>query len=152
MLKRLVEITGQPGGAKTLRLALRGAPAPVLTLAAYGYMAELCRQAALSLAYDHEVFVELITPELLSPFDSAPLLASLRKTGRLLTVEEGSLTSGWGAEVAAQCAEAIGPALRQTRRLGGRDFPIPASVTLEEAILPGVDDILRLACAMVKNR
>jgi acetoin:2,6-dichlorophenolindophenol oxidoreductase subunit beta len=143
--------TGQPGNPETLRLALRGAPAPVLTLAAYGYMAELCRQAALRLAYEHEIFVELITPELISPFEAAPLLASLRKTGRLLTVEEGSLTSGWGAEVAAQCAGAMGPALRQIQRLGGRDLPIPASIPLEEAALPGVNDILRLACAMVNN-
>lgn len=142
---------GEPGGVETLRLALRGAPPPVLTLAAYGYMAELSRQAVLRLAYEHEIFVELIVPELLSPFDAAPLLDSLRRTGRLLTIEEGSLTSGWGAEVVAKCAGAIGPGLRQAQRLGGRDLPIPASVPLEEAVLPGVDAILDLAYAMVNN-
>jgi acetoin:2,6-dichlorophenolindophenol oxidoreductase subunit beta len=144
-------VPGQPGSPETLRLVLREAPAPVLTLAAYGYMAEVCRQAALRLAYEHEIFVELIVPELLSPFEAGPLLTSLRRTGRLLTVEEGSLTSGWGAEVVAQCASAMGPALRQIQRLGGRDLPIPASIPLEEAALPGVDDILRVVCAMVNT-
>ena len=40
----------------TYRLALKGAPAPSLTLTAYGYMAELARQAQLKLAYEHEIF------------------------------------------------------------------------------------------------
>jgi pyruvate/2-oxoglutarate/acetoin dehydrogenase E1 component len=137
-----------PGGAKTLILGVRGAPPPLLTLTAYGYMAELCRQAALQLAYQHEVFVELVVPERLSPFDIQPLLSSLHKTGKLLAVEEGSRTLGWGAEILARSVEALGPNLRSARRLGALDLPVPASMKLEEVVLPGVGDIIRQACAM----
>jgi pyruvate/2-oxoglutarate/acetoin dehydrogenase E1 component len=139
----------KPGGPETITLTLHGAPPSILTLTAYGYMAELCRQAALRLAYEHEIFVELVVPEQLAPFEINPLLTSLRKNGRLLVVEEGSLTLGWGAEVLARCFETLGPELRLARRLGAQDLPVPASARLEEAVLPGVEDIIRLACAMV---
>ncbi len=140
---------GKPGGVETVTLALHDAPPPVLTLTAYGYMAELCRQAVLRLAYEHEIFAELVVPEKISPFEITPLLASLHKTGRLLAVEEGSLTLGWGAEILARCAKSLGPELRHARRLGALDLPIPASMKLEEAVLPGVDDILRTAHSIV---
>ncbi|OGO72164.1 MAG: hypothetical protein A2Z49_11430, partial [Chloroflexi bacterium RBG_19FT_COMBO_56_12] len=46
--------------APAYSLTIRGAPPPTLTLAAYGYMADLAQQAVLRLAYDHEIFTELI--------------------------------------------------------------------------------------------
>jgi pyruvate/2-oxoglutarate/acetoin dehydrogenase E1 component len=141
--------TGIPDGPETFTLSLRGAPPPVLTLSAYGYMAELSRRAALRLAYEYEIFVELVVPEQLSPFVIDPLLTSLQKTGRLLTIEEGSLTMGWGAELLARCTEELGPRLHLARRLGAQDLPVPASASLEEAVLPGVDDIVHQARAMV---
>jgi pyruvate/2-oxoglutarate/acetoin dehydrogenase E1 component len=144
-------VSSIPGGPETITLALRGAPPPVLTLTAYGYMAELCRQAAWRLAYEHELFVELVVPDQLSPYTIDPLLTSLQKTGRLLAIEEGSLTMGWGAELLARCAEVLGPQLHLARRLGAQDLPVPASPSLEEAVLPGVDDILHLACSMLNN-
>ncbi len=133
----------------TYRLTLRGAPAPSLTIAAYGYMATLARQAATRLAYEHEIFAEIIVPTQLSPVDDALILESARRTGRLLTVEEGTLTLGWGAEIAARAAETLGPSLRAVRRLAAADLPIPASLPLEESILPQVEDIVaaaRMAC------
>jgi pyruvate/2-oxoglutarate/acetoin dehydrogenase E1 component len=75
-------------------------------MVAYGYMAELCRQALLRLAFEEEIFAELFIPTQLAPFQLDPVLDSARRTGRLLTVEEGSLTSGWGAEVVA-CFPAV---------------------------------------------
>ncbi len=133
----------------TYRLRLRGAPPPDLTIAAYGYMASLARQAATRLAYEHEIFAEIIVPTQLSPVDDAAILDSLRRTGRLLTVEEGTLTLGWGAEIAARAAEALGPALRSTHRLAARDLPIPASVPLEARILPQVEDIIAAGSRLV---
>lgn len=143
----VVETTGSPA-APAYRIFLRGAPQPRLTLAAYGYSAELCRQAQLQLAYEDEIFVELVVPTQLAPFDLSPVLDSARRTRRLLTVEEGSLTLGWGAEVLAQAAEST-PALLSAGRLAARDLPIPASPILESAVLPGVDDILRAVKKMV---
>lgn len=128
--------------APTYLVTVRGAPPPYLTVTAYGYMAELARQAQLRLAYEHEVFVELVVPTSLTPFPCEPLLASLERTGRLLAVEEGTRHLGWGAEVLARSVEALGGHLRHARRLAARDLPVPASRPLEEAVLPSVEDII----------
>jgi len=123
-------------------LAIRGAPGATLTIVAYGYMAELARQACLKLAFEKEVFSELIVPTQLAPFQMDAILDSARRTGNLLVVEEGNLTSGWGAEILARLMENSGSSVRGARRLAARDFPIPVSPPLENAILPGVEDIV----------
>lgn len=135
--------------AAAYRLRLRSAPPPVFTLAAYGYMADLARQALLELAYEQELFGELVAFNRLAPYDIKPVLESARQTRRLLVVEEGSLTLGWGAEVAARAAEALGPRLSVVRRLAAADLPLPASAPLEQAVLPGVADIVTAAKKMV---
>jgi len=63
----------------------------------------------------------------------------------LLTAEEGSLSLGWGAELLAQAAQALGARLRSARRLAAQPVPIPASGPLEAAVLPGVDEIIQAA-------
>jgi pyruvate/2-oxoglutarate/acetoin dehydrogenase E1 component len=131
----------------TYCLHLKGAPAASVTLTAYGYMAELARQAQLKLAYEYEIFTELVTPTRLSPFDVSIQAESARQTGRLLTIEEGALTLGWGAEILARTAEIL-PGVKM-RRLAALDRPVPASPTLEKAVLPQVDDIISSVRKMV---
>ncbi len=87
------------------------------------------------LAFQHEVFGELLVYTQLSPFDPSPLLDGLKQTHRLLTVEEGTRSLGWGAEVIASALEALGPGLH-AGRVASRDLPIPAARTLEAAVLP----------------
>jgi pyruvate/2-oxoglutarate/acetoin dehydrogenase E1 component len=140
--------------APTQTLRLKGASSPVLTLAAYGYMAELAREALLRLAFEHEIFCELIVHSQLAPFapDGAleqPLQNSLQKSQRLLAIEEGSYTLGWGAEVLARAAQAFGGKLKAAQRVAAADTPIPASVPLEDQTLPSVDDIIANALKMV---
>ncbi len=135
--------------APNYSLMLRGAPVPDLTIAAYGYMAELALTAIKQLAYEYEIFAELIVLTQLSPFDLTPLLASARRTRRLLAVEEGTFTLGWGAEVLARSVESLGTHLHQARRVAAKDSPIPASTVLEELMLPGVDDIISAAQTMI---
>ena len=136
-------------GSPTYKLTIKGAPEPRLTIAAYGYMAELARQAALDLAFEQEIFVELIVPTQLAPLDDAAILESARKTGRLVVVEEGTLTLGWGTEVIARVTEVLGSGLKVARRVAAWDLPVPASGVLEELVLPGVDDILQAVQKMV---
>ncbi len=140
--------------ANTHSLRLKGTPAPVLTIAAYGYMAELAREALLRLAFEHEIFCELVVPTQLSPFaaDGAvdnPLQQSLQRSRRLLAVEEGSYTLGWGAEVLGRAVQAFPGELKAAQRVAAADEPIPASVPLEDQALPGVDDIIAAARRMV---
>jgi pyruvate/2-oxoglutarate/acetoin dehydrogenase E1 component len=135
-------------------LKLKDAPAPKLTLTAYGYMAELARDAMLKLAFEHEIFCELVVPSQISPFEPEgrldPTLAqSLQRSWHLLAIEEGTYTLGWGAEVLARAAQAMPAQLKAARRLAAADQLIPASAPLEEAALPSVADIVATAQEMV---
>jgi len=132
---------------RTLEVA--GAPTPVCTIAAYGYMSELCLDAVKKLAYDHEVFCRLVIPTRLTPFHTEFIEESVQETGRLLIVEEGTITMGWGAELTARVAEKLSVKLEKVSRVGANDTPVPAAASLERHTLPQVDTIvdavLRLA-------
>jgi pyruvate/2-oxoglutarate/acetoin dehydrogenase E1 component len=141
------EVDGIPLSS-SFTLSLKDAPPPSLTLLAYGYMAELGRQAIYQLAYEQEIFCELVIPTLLAPCSIQPALDSLKRTGRLLVVEEGTLTLGWGAEILARTSEALGPALKAGRRVAAREVPVPASGSLEDQVLPGVADIAAAAARL----
>jgi len=150
----LEEFISKDSYAPAHLLRLKGAPAPALTMTAYGYMAELAREAMLRLAFEHEIFCELLIPSQLSPFEpdgalDAPLAASLERSQRLLAIEEGTYTLGWGAEVLARAAQAMPVQLKAAHRVAAQDVPIPASVPLEEMALPSVDDIVAAAQRMV---
>jgi pyruvate/2-oxoglutarate/acetoin dehydrogenase E1 component len=133
----------------TYQLNVSGAPPPSLTLAAYGYMAELARQAALRLAYEHELFCELVVPTQLAPMDAEAVLQSAGRTGRLLVLEEGGLTLGWGAEVLARAVQVFGRRSLVARRLAAPDLPLPAATQLEALALPGAEQIIQAAINMV---
>ncbi|MEX2161881.1 MAG: transketolase C-terminal domain-containing protein [Anaerolineales bacterium] len=140
--------------APTHTLRLKGTPASSLTLVAYGYMAELAREALLRLAFENEFFCELVVPSQLSPFGAegrldAALQASLETSGRVLAIEEGCYTLGWGAEILARAAQVFAGQLKAAQRVAAADCPIPASAPLEEAALPSVQDIVDAALKMV---
>lgn len=148
------EFQGTNSYAPIHLLKIKAAPAPKITLTAYGYMAELAREAMLKLAFEHEIFCELVVPSQLSPFEpeghlDSTLAHSLQRSGRLLAIEEGTYTLGWGAEVLARAAQAMPGQLKAARRLAAADRPIPASAPLEEVVLPGVADIVAAAQQMV---
>ncbi len=134
-----------------MRMSVRGAPPPTVTLTAYGYMAELTRQAMIRLAYDEEIFAELIVPTRLAPFDIDALMKSLSHTGRLVAVEEGGRTLGWGAEILARVMEAGNSRPISACRVAARDLPVPAAPSLESAILPQIEDILTAVRKVVKT-
>jgi pyruvate/2-oxoglutarate/acetoin dehydrogenase E1 component len=123
---------------------------PHVTLATYGYNFELARAAALELLMEHEIFAEIVLFSQLSPFDLEPLFESMARTRRLLTVEEGTLTLGWGAEVVARVAER-GTVLSGycARRVAALDLPVANARTLEDAILPSQETIVEAALELV---
>jgi pyruvate/2-oxoglutarate/acetoin dehydrogenase E1 component len=140
------------GGLDTpdFTLSIRGAPAPNITIAAYGYMAELARQAILRLAYEHEIFAELVVPTQLSPIKTDAISQSTTRTGALLTVEEGTYSLGWGAEIVSRVAESNSGSSVRLKRLAAKEYPIPASRPLEESVLPGVEQIIQSAVALTR--
>src|SRR5262245_9006118 len=85
--------------------------------------------------------VEVVVLRTLRPFDLETILASVRKTNRLVVVEEGPLTGGWAGEVLASVTEHALGHLDDAWRIATPDTPIPYSPPLEDAFLPGPDRI-----------
>jgi acetoin:2,6-dichlorophenolindophenol oxidoreductase subunit beta len=87
------------------------------------------------------VSVEVIDLRTLRPFDIETVLTSVRKTNRIVVVEEGPLTGGWAGEVLASVTEHALGYLDDAWRIATPNTPIPYSPPLEEAFLPGPDRI-----------
>ncbi len=143
------ELTNSPSYPTTYLLKVRGAPPAALTLAAYGYMADLARQAQLKLAFEHEIFTELVIPTRLAAFDIDPILESVSRTHNLMVIEEGTLSLGWGAEILARIGETDDLKVNHLKRLAAKDSPVAAASALEESTLPGIEDITQLGRRMV---
>jgi 2-oxoisovalerate dehydrogenase E1 component beta subunit len=116
-----------------------------LSVVTYGSMVHHAFEAANRLSAKG-ISVEILDLRTLLPLDREAILASVRKTGKLMIVHEATRTGGIGGEVAAIVAESAfdrldGPILRVT----APDTPVPFSVPLEEAFLPNVDKIAAAA-------
>lgn len=106
-----------------------------VTVVATGYT----RRKALSAAeqLEREISVEVIDPRTIQPLDLETIVASVRKTGRLLVVHEAPTCCGIGAEIVRRVvAEAFHYLDAPPQVLGGADLPMPFSPPLEQACLP----------------
>jgi pyruvate dehydrogenase E1 component beta subunit len=92
---------------------------------------------------------EVIDLRTLRPMDTDTIVASVKKTGRIVTVEEGWPQSGIGAEIAARVmAEAFDYLDAPVTRVSGRDVPMPYAANLEKLALPSVADVIAAAKAV----
>jgi 2-oxoisovalerate dehydrogenase E1 component beta subunit len=113
-----------------------------MSLIAYGSSVHLGRQAADELEED----IEVIDLRTLCPLDRETVLASARKTGKVLIAHEATRSCGVGAELSALIAEEAFEDLdAPIRRLTAPDVPIPFSPPLEQAVLPQLDQ-MKEAC------
>ncbi len=120
-------------------------PGTDVTIAAWSWMCVEAERAAATLARE-EIEAEVIDLRTLNPLDMETLAASARKTGRVLLVEEGPLTGGVAAEIAARLAEtAAGALAAPVRRLALPDCPLPAAKSLESVLMPNAESIAAAA-------
>jgi pyruvate/2-oxoglutarate/acetoin dehydrogenase E1 component len=87
------------------------------------------------------VSMEVVDLRTLRPIDIDTVVASVRKTNRVVVVEEGPLTGGWAGEVLACVTEQALGHLDDAWRIATPNTPIPYSPPLEDAFLPGADRI-----------
>lgn len=86
---------------------------------------------------------EVIDPRTMVPFDIDTIVASVKKTGRLVTVHEAHKTAGFGAEIAAQVTENAFKYLDCAPiRLGAKACTLPFNIKLENAVVPQVSEIV----------
>jgi pyruvate dehydrogenase E1 component beta subunit len=87
--------------------------------------------------------IEVVDPRTLVPFDHATILDSVRRTGRLVVVDEANLSCGVAAEISAIVAEEGFEFLRAPIiRVAKPDVPTPFSKPLEDAITPTADKVI----------
>jgi pyruvate dehydrogenase E1 component beta subunit len=116
-----------------------------VTIVAFSLMVGLAMQAAEELA-KRGIEAEVINLRTLRPLDIGTIVASVRKTNRLVTVEEGWPYAGIGAEVAMQVIEAAFDDLDAPPvRVHGADVPMPYAANLEKLALPRLEQVVEAA-------
>jgi acetoin:2,6-dichlorophenolindophenol oxidoreductase subunit beta len=117
-----------------------------LTIVALSALVHDALAAADRLAAEHGIEAEVIDPRTLVPLDLELIVASVERTGRLVVAHEAVEHGGFGAEIAAQVQSAAFDFLdAPVTRVGAPFAPIPFSAPLEDAYLPGADEIVAAA-------
>ena len=113
-----------------------------VTILAHLRMVYVAQEAADKLAKEG-ISVEIIDPRTIKPLDIDLVSESVKKTGRLVVVEEGHQFCGFGAEVATQIHELNFDDLdHPVVRVSQKDCPLPYAKNLEAASMPGVENII----------
>jgi len=121
-----------------------------VTLVSYAKCMQTCLQAADELA-GQGIDAEVIDLRTLKPLDEATVLASVRKTGRLVVVHEAGPLCSVGSEICALVSEKAFAALKApVRRVSSPDIPTPSSHVLEQAFLPKVSEVVSAVRAICK--
>jgi pyruvate dehydrogenase E1 component beta subunit len=121
-----------------------------VTIVALSRLVHDALEAADRLAAEDGIEAEVIDPRTLVPLDLAAIVASVERTGRLVIAHEAVEHGGYGAEVAARVGAAAFDSLdAPIARVGAPFAPIPLSPPLEDAYLPGADEIVAAVRAML---
>jgi len=101
---------------------------------------------------EEKISLEVVDPRTLVPLDKESILGSVRKTGRLLVVDEAYLPCGIQSEIIALVSENNYRDLKAApRRLGNPGVPVPFEPSLEEVVLPTTEKIVNAARAMMRS-
>jgi pyruvate dehydrogenase E1 component beta subunit len=113
-----------------------------ITIITYGRMVTLCLEVAENFAKEG-VSIEVVDPRTLVPLDKDALIASAKKTGRVLIVHEACQTGGYGGEMAAVISnsEAFYYLDAPIKRVCGLDVPIPYCPELEKNVVPTLETV-----------
>ncbi len=123
-------------------------PGKDVTIAAFSIMVGKALQAAEELA-KQGIDAEVINLRSLRPFDTETIVNSIKKTNRLVSVEEGWPFAGIGSELAAQMMEQAFDWLdAPIKRVHGLDVPLPYAANLERLALPQPENIVEAARAV----
>jgi len=123
-------------------------PGNDVTIVAWSMGMSYALKAAEELAKNN-IAAEVIDLRTLKPMDSETIVESVKKTGRLVTVEEGWKQSGVGAEIASRVMEEAFDYLdAPVARICGKDVPMPYAANLEKLALPSVAEVVEAAKAV----
>jgi pyruvate dehydrogenase E1 component subunit beta len=116
-----------------------------VTIVAWSMSMTYALKAAEELSKE-DISAEVIDLRTLKPMDMATIIESVKRTGRVVTVEEGWRQSGVGAEIAASVTEQAFDWLdAPVTRVTGKDVPMPYAANLEKLALPSVAEVVAAA-------
>ena len=114
-----------------------------LTIVAISYMVKIAEEVADEMKESHGIEIEIIDPRTLVPLDIGIIGDSIKKTSKLLVLEEGNERSGVAAEISYRANEEFSDYLDYPiKRIGSKNSPIPMTPNLEKAIIPNKDSII----------
>jgi acetoin:2,6-dichlorophenolindophenol oxidoreductase subunit beta len=150
--KRLFPIAGPVPLAETVvpigKAAVRRSGTD-LTITSHSFMVRTALDAAKILEAEG-IDAEVIDLRSLAPLDTGTISESVRKTGALLTLEEGQVTAGVGAEVVSRVMETVGAV--PFSRIGALPAPISSNPILEAACLPNAERVAQAAVALQRKK
>ena len=107
--------------------------------------------AAAEVLSSEGISIEVIDPRTLVPLDMETIVSSVKKTGRLVTAEDGVKTSGVGAEIISRTMEMAIGHIEDLQRVGCPDVPAPFSPPLQDAYMPGKKSIVETVKKMMAD-
>ena len=116
-----------------------------ITFVTWGYMVYSCLEAAGQLAA-RGIKAEVIDIVSMTPLDEETIIASAKKTGRVVVVHEATMHAGFGGEIVARIVDKCFDSLKKpVKRVGAPFTPVPFSPVLEDAYLPNTSLVLKTA-------
>jgi pyruvate dehydrogenase E1 component beta subunit len=149
--KRLFPVAGEVPVAETIvpiGLAKICRPGSDLTITTHSFMTRVAVDAA-DILQTEGISAEVVDLRTLAPLDIDTIVGSVRRTGALLTLEEGQVTCGVGVEVIERVREVLGSI--SAARIGALPAPVSSNRILESACLPDASRVVLAAHNLLKQ-
>ena len=124
-----------------------------LTIVTFSIYVKFTLEAAQILKAEHNIDAEIIDLRTIKPLDFESIKTSLKKTNKIITVEEGFRCVSFGSEISARVTEEAFDLLdAPVLRVAAKDIPLPYAKNLEKLALPSVKDVVDAALKVAKFR
>lgn len=115
----------------------------------YGNNVDMAMEASKELMIEYELTVDIIVHTSISPLDISAMVEYIGNCKNIISLEEGTLRNGWGAEVISLCAEKLSN--RKYSRIAAKDCVIPSGIELEKEMLPDKNEIVNRIRRMINE-
>mgnify|MGYP001033040470 CR=1 FL=1 len=137
----MFHVTESEDSFPVYRLTLDEEEVPDVTIITYGSGVDMAMEAAKELMLGDELLVNIIVHTCLSPYSTRAMLEYIGDCKNIVSLEEGTLRNGWGAEIISYLTECLYG--RRYGRIAAENCVIPCGVELERKVLPDKDKIIR---------
>lgn len=135
----------------TVHLSLYPDEQPDVSILTYGGMAEIAANVSIDMFMEEEILVEVFVFGDIRPFSLETTIPSILKSGRVLVLEEGHTSGGWGTQVAYQIQQNTFSSLKKPVKChGAKESPIPSSILMEREVLPSIDSTKKRLMKLLK--